>query len=81
MMFSDNILHMQTYFVLVIYGVFYHANWYVPIMVSQCQTKKKLWAGHESRQTEWFPYTSLNFVHEGYSYQINSANSLSLIFY
>ena len=51
--------------------------WYihVPNMVSQCQTIKKLWAGHESAQTdgqtdgqtEWFLYTPLNFVRGGYN--------------
>ena len=39
-------------------------------MVSQRQTIKKLWAGHKSaqtdRQTEWFLYTPLTFVHGGY---------------
>ena len=45
--------------------------WYshVPNMVSQCQTKKKLWVGHESSQTdgetEWFLNTPLNFVQGG----------------
>ena len=46
-------------------------------MVSQCQTIKKLWAGHESvqtdrqtdgltdGQTEWFLYIFLNFVPRG----------------
>ena len=46
--------------------------WYthVPNMVSQCQTKKKLYAGHKSAQTDRqgdYFYTPLNFVHRGYN--------------
>ena len=48
---------------------------HVPNMVSHSQIKKKFWAGHDSAQTngqtagqtEWFLYTSLNFVHGGYN--------------
>ena len=45
------------------------SSYSVPKMVSQCQSKWKLWARQESaqtdRQTEWFLYTPLNFIHWG----------------